>query len=128
MPLPVPKSEPPPPAPRNRKLLVGGLALIAVGAVVGLGGGLGFGMVAKSKAAAIDAMANTPTPFDPSLDSDRALYQTLSITSLAVGGAAVVTGSVLVALWGRSGGPEKPRAVMLTPSVGPGSLALSGSF
>jgi hypothetical protein len=75
-----------------------GIALLASGAAVGLAGGIGFGLAAKSANDGILDEAKNHAVFDPSLEDSVHLYQNLMIASIALGGALAVTGAVLTGI------------------------------
>lgn len=90
------------PAPRSRRdLLIAGGVVGAVG--LGLvGGGIGTAFLAAHDRDALTALDQTRMPFDPAIDDSRKTNVAVSATLFAVGGAAVVCGSVLLGI-GRRG-------------------------
>lgn len=91
--------EAPPRRPR-RGMIIGG----SVAGVVGLGllgGGAGTAVLASQNSDALTALDRARMPYDPALDDSRKTNTAVSATLFAVGGAAVICGSVLIALGSR---------------------------
>jgi tetratricopeptide (TPR) repeat protein len=90
-----------PPPRRRRDLLIAGGVVGAVG--LGLvGGAIGTASLAANDRDALTALDRARMPFDPALDDSRKTNVAISATLFAVGGAAIVCGSVLLGL-GRRG-------------------------
>lgn len=117
-PPPVPAA--PPPEPRSIALPV---TLLAVGGVA-LAGGVVAGLMAKGKASKLEEAAKNRLQFDPKLESDGKLFNTVFIVAGSIGVVCAGVGAVLLATG--SGGQEKRAAngssssVALFPILGPG--------
>jgi tetratricopeptide (TPR) repeat protein len=135
-PEPAPAPEPPPqpepqPAPPGEgggrsKLLVPGYVAVAVGGAGVVAGAVLAGLAAKAKK---DGEAtHSYAEFEDKQDALKGL-QTGAIISFAVGGAALVTGIVLIAVGRRSEKKgETPAAVEVAVYPGVGGLTLGGTF
>lgn len=127
-PVPAPAAAPAPSeaAPGSgRGKVTAGIALAAVGVAL-CAGGATFGALAQSISDQFTKPKNPDTDrFDPALDSRGRTYQALEIVGLAAGGAAIVTGVVLLVV-----GQRESHKVSVAPALGRGlaGVALSGSF
>lgn len=115
-------------APRSaRTKEVAGISLAAIGIAVAIGGVV-CGVLAKQAGDNLTKLDQNGQKFDYSQQQAGLTEQTLEGVLLGVGGAAVVTGTVLYFL----GRHERNRAriVSVAPSVGPGVMgaSISGSF
>jgi hypothetical protein len=111
--------------PSTSRLRTAGIVAAAGGAAV-LVGGLVFNLQANS----LTKELNGPI-FDRDKASRRDTYKTLAWVGYGVGAAALVTGTVLFVLGGRSGtASETPATVALIPVLLPGlaTLSLQGSY
>lgn len=120
--IPLP-SEPPPPSSPGRGLRIGGLVAMGVGAAA-----VGMGVVFMLKENSMADRMRKPGENTDSNESDRSLYQRLSIIGYATGGLALATGLGLY-LWG--GAEDKPSSgVALVPMLRADgiSLALTGAL
>jgi tetratricopeptide (TPR) repeat protein len=112
---PAPPAPPsPPPTPGNSKLDAG-IALAVVGIGVA-GGGVGLGVMAMSAS----SQQQKNTQFDPGLDSNGKLYQTLGLALDVAGGVVAVTGVILAAVGARQNSRAAEKHVSFVPSVSPG--------
>jgi tetratricopeptide (TPR) repeat protein len=111
---PAPRVEPNRSAGRAKRI-----AGLAVGGAGVVGVALGIAFVALASTARNDLSHPAPdTRFDPTLEERMKLDQTLGATFFAIGGAALVTGTVLYVL----GKHEGSRAMAVVPSVSPTSV------
>jgi len=117
-----------------RPLMISGGVLLGVGAAVGLGGGLGFGLVAKGHSDDLDAIQTGGNP-DNGTFADAAdiadkgeSAETLQIATAAAGGGLAVIGTVLLVVGLRFKKGNGNAAVM--PTLGPrrAGLSLTGRF
>jgi hypothetical protein len=124
---------PPAPAPEPARsgpspTTIVGYTAIGVG-VVGLAAGAITGLATLSRASQLanDCPRKTSCPAEDQsvIDEGRALG-TASTVTFAVGGAALVTGVVLVVVGRRTAPPTRSGA--LTPLVGPNAVLLRGTF
>jgi tetratricopeptide (TPR) repeat protein len=108
---------------RTNGMLVGGL-IVAVGGLLAAGAGVVFALRAKDSS---DASAHALV-FDPAMEDAARRARTMEYMFLGLGGAAIATGAVLMAigLGGDGGGAQ----ATVRPSIdGRGALlALTGSF
>lgn len=130
-----PVADEPEPPPAGGPLIAAGAALIGVGAVVALGGGIGFGVVAAKRSDAIDAVQTGGNPDELTFTETQALeregkrFEGVQV-GLAAGGAVVaVTGAVLLALGLRKRQAPKTQA-RLGPALGfhGAGLVITGRF
>jgi tetratricopeptide (TPR) repeat protein len=133
---PTPAAEPqPPPQPQpqqpkpdvhaGRTLTAAGIAIAVVG-VAALAGGIASGVLAKQNGDDLTQADQNMGTFSAAKESAGKSEQIAEGVLLGVGGAAVVTGVVLVIVGQRA----RHHAVALVPSLAPGSAGavLSGSF
>jgi tetratricopeptide (TPR) repeat protein len=99
-------------APSARVKLLTGIAVAAVG-VAGLAAGAGLGAVAHEAQGPVEKTS----PFDAALDARARAESAAAYALLAVGGAAAVTGVVLIVLGRRE---TKAERIAVVPVVGPG--------
>lgn len=93
-----------PPTRSGRSMKVAGL--VTAGAGVGLViTGAVFGMMASSAQSDVEKAVENGAPFDPELDAAGRRNAKISVVTLGVGAAAVVTGGVLYFLGARSAKP-----------------------
>jgi tetratricopeptide (TPR) repeat protein len=104
------------PKPSGKTFLAAGAAVGAVG-VGALAAGIACGVLAKQTA---DSFTNGST-YDASKDRRGRDYQTAEGVLLGVGGAAVITGAVLLAI----GAKQHHAAMALLPTLAPGRAALT---
>lgn len=98
-----------PPTSSGRSMKVGGL--VTAGAGVGLViTGAVFGMMASSAQSDVEKGIENGTPFDPELDAAGRRNAKISVITLGVGAAAVVTGGVLYFLGARNAKPSSAEA------------------
>jgi len=123
----------------GRTLRIAGVTTGVVG-VIACGTGVAFGLRAKSK----DDQSASSTVFDPQLKKDADSARTMAYVFFAVGGAAVVTGTILAVLgWSSevnshtetAANESSPsvalaRPIALQPILGPNAagLLLGGAF
>ena len=121
-PAPLASSKPPndqPPLPpgdapsdtNHARLRTIGIVLGASG-LAAVGGGIAFGIAAKSEGTNNSQSGNT---FDPNADSSGKSYQTLQYVGLGVGAALLVAGTVTFVLGLQSDGPQQTARVGITP-------------
>ena len=121
--IPTPQPEP---APESRPLRTPGWALVGAGGAL-LATGLVMGALASDQA---DEMEQIGQAFDTryadagDVESKGKTFQALQIVGLAVGGAALASGVVLLILHRRGAGRE--RSAWLSPSVTPGGIVVTG--
>jgi tetratricopeptide (TPR) repeat protein len=102
-PAPTPVDEPARPKPW-KPLVIAGAVIAGVGATVALGGGIAFGVLAKSRSDDLDAVQNGGNPDGLSfsdaeaLESDGKRFETLQIGMAAGGAAVAVVGGALLAV------------------------------
>jgi len=121
-------SPPPEEGHPGRGLKIAGITTGAVG-LAACGAGIGFALHAKSKD---DQAASSPV-YNPQLKKDADSARTMAYVFFAVGGAAVVTGTVLSILGWTSHGSATAGSVSaasVRPMLGPNlaGLVLGGSF
>lgn len=128
-PLPQPEvivSSPPPSAPTARQP---GAALRTTGVIVGATGlaSLVGALVLNLKANNLADKANEK--YDPAAESSQSSYKTGALVCYGIGGAALVTGTVLYFV-GRSRAKTASAGLAITPVGGPGlaGLTLRGGF
>ena len=108
----------------GRGLIIAGSTLLGVGAAVALGGGLGFGFVARDRSDQVDAVEQGDNPEGLSLseiedlDAEGRTFEIWQIVTVAAGGALAVTGVSLLAVGLVRRGKAK-RTAFVQPSVGP---------
>jgi hypothetical protein len=126
-----PNDESPPPveaaAPeRNHaRLRTIGIVLGAAG-LVAVGGGVAFGVAARSAAKENSQSNNT---FDPNADSSGKQYETLQYVGFGVGAALLVAGTVTFLLGLESDEPQKTARVGIAPlQNGGAALVFAGSL
>ena len=107
-------------AKRARSERWAGVGLIAAGAALAAAGGGGFYSAARSQ----NDGAGSGGVFHPDALSRRNTFEGLEAASIAVGGAAVVTGVVLYVVGRRSA----PSSYALAPAVGAGHVGASFGF
>jgi hypothetical protein len=123
----------------GRALRIAGVTTGVVG-VLACGTGVAFGLRAKSK----DDQSASSSVFDPQLKKDADSARTMAYVFFAVGGAAVVTGTILAVLGWSSEGNSHPetaankgspsvalaRPIALQPILAPNAagLVLGGAF
>lgn len=128
--------EPPPPKPW-KPLVISGAVLAGVGAAVALGGGIAFGVLAKSRSDDLDAVQTGGNPDGltlgdaRTLESDGKRFEAVQIGMAAGGAAVAVVGGALLAVGllrkrSQAGGAE----ASLLPSLGEhtAGVALVGRF
>ncbi len=139
-PEPAPQPPPPAPAPDNgagKALIITGAVLTGVGGVLALGGGLGFGLVARSRSDEVDEIQTGGNPNNRSfgeaqdLEDEGRRAETLQIVTAAVGAAVAVTGVALlvVGLRRKKAAAQGPTA-SIVPTFSPraAGLSLQGRF
>jgi len=99
----------------GRTTMIAGAAVTGLG-VAALAGGISCGILAKQNSDALTRAAQMMQPFDSGKQSAGKAEQSAEIALLAIGGAAVVTGVVLL-LVGRAHQHHGARA-QLTPLIG----------
>jgi hypothetical protein len=112
-------------------LKIGGYVALGVG-VVGVGLGTVFLLQSKSKKSDADDLCNLPNGGCPlskksqidSLDNDYKSAGTLAVVGYTVGGAALVTGAILLAVSGK----HTESTAGITPWVGYQSAGVFGRF
>lgn len=134
--MPAPLEPTPEPAAPKTGLKVGGWITVGIG-VVGLGAGTYFLIDNRNNREAANALCNLPNNVCPSsqrstiqsYDSTANTSEILSWIGYGVGGAGVVLGVVMLVL-SRRGSSEAapPKAAVVHPWFGLGSVGLSGSF
>jgi tetratricopeptide (TPR) repeat protein len=93
-----------PPRDGTRPLRIAGGVLVGFGAAMALGGGIGFGLVAKQRSDAIGEIQDGGNPRGSSFADAQALeregkrFEALQAASIAVGAAVAITGTALVAV------------------------------
>lgn len=139
-PTDLPAVGPEPPLLAGRGFITAGGVLIGVGAAVAIGGGLGFGLVAKSRSDDLDAVQNGGNPRDLTFDqagnieTEGKRFEALQITTAAIGGAVAIGGVVLLVLGFKQRNAEKQRRAKararVVPHFGPGhgGFVLTGRF
>ena len=122
----------PAPAKNGRPLVIAGAALLGVGALFGLAGGIGFGVVAKRRSDDLDAVQSGGNPNDVTfaeaqeLESEGKRFETGQIATAAVGAAIGITGVVLLAVGLKRNKDAKAASLRLAPQWA--GLQLSGRF
>lgn len=127
---PQPTPIPIPPPPRSRPLRTAGWVMVGAGGA-SLIAGLIFGGLAADMADTLEKQnkANPAVEYDADIMADEETGRTLQavqILTLAVGGAAVATGVVLLILDRRK--QSKERRVWLAPVITPGGALVSGGL
>lgn len=131
-------AEPPPPTPvdspprdRSKPLMIAGGALAGVGAALALGGGIGFGVLAKRRSDDLDEIQDGGNPqgstFPEAQDLEREgkRFEALQVTFAAVGAAVAITGAALLALGAKR---RKQASTAARMHVVPGLGARSAGF
>lgn len=122
-----PKQPPPPPPPPDKTQLYAGWATLGAGVVIGGLGGV-FGLLASQAA---DTQSSTTDPAEWNDIRDSGPTQALiGDIGMAVGGAAVIAGLVLVLTYdeGDSAKPETGASIQVAPSASGLGLIIGGSF
>ncbi|MBK6516206.1 MAG: hypothetical protein IPG04_19420 [Polyangiaceae bacterium] len=120
---------PPPEGPAGRglgPLALGGIAALSIGGAA-LVVGAATGGVSLSTVAELEDRCPGKTgcdPADEALADEARLLGDVSTATLVIGGAAAVTGLILVLV----PSPEAPGSTSLRPLIGPGFLGLTGAF
>jgi tetratricopeptide (TPR) repeat protein len=122
--------------PAGRALIITGATLAGVGAVVGLGGGIGFGIPARSRSLEVEDVISGGNP--EGLTQEQAQnredqgrrFETLQIATAAVGGVIVVTGVALLAIGLKKQKDSASASTTLVPtwSTRSAGLSLQGRF
>ncbi len=99
-PAPVEEVEPPP---DGKTLILVGAVLTGVGGLVGVGGGLGFGLAARNRSLAVEEVSDgNPERLSfaesQALDDEGRRFETLQIVMAATGAAVAITGVALLAV------------------------------
>lgn len=138
---PAPGSTAPPPsrsdaddAPRSpaRPLLISGAVLTGVGALMAVGGGVGFGLVARRNTEQLDHLSMGQNPSRLTLSETEELHaqgrnaEALQITFLAAGSAVALLGVGLAVAGIRA--RKRDQRASITPSVGPGFAGVSSRW
>lgn len=134
-PVPVTPDEPPTPKPW-KPLVISGAVIAGVGAVIALGGGIAFGVLAKRRSDDLDAVQNGGNPDEVSFDDAQALesdgkrFETVQIGMAAGGAAVAVVGGALLAVGLLRRKKQGAATAQLVPSFGTeaAGLALVGRF
>lgn len=122
----LPNEQPPPPpsdpasGTNHARLRTIGIVLGAAG-LAAVGGGIAFGMAAKSQGTNNSQSGNT---FDPNADSSGKSYQTLQYVGLGVGAALLVAGTVTFLLGLQSDEPQQTAHVGIAPLPSGGAALL----
>ncbi|MEM6993422.1 MAG: tetratricopeptide repeat protein [Myxococcota bacterium] len=112
-----------------RPLIISGAVLAGVGVLVAAGGGLGFGLAAKSRSDALETIQTGGNPEDSTFDDAQTLaddgqrFETIQIAMLAAGGGVAGIGAGLLGV-GVSF-KKGPKAAALVPRLSPGQAGLS---
>lgn len=117
-----------------RPLIISGAVVTGLGAAVAIGGGLGFGLLAKSRSDDLDAIQTGGNPDNATfadaqtLADDGQRFEQLQIITAAAGGGLAVIGAVLLGI-GLSFN-KGPKNTAVVPRLGPGhaGLSFSGRF
>jgi hypothetical protein len=115
----------PAPAPKHPSLTIAGIAVGVVG-VAALAGGIACGVLAQKNGDDLTHLDQTMGTFSSGKERAGKNEQLAEGVLLGVGGAALITGAVLIALDQRA----KHRRLAALPSFGPGlaGLAVGGDF
>jgi tetratricopeptide (TPR) repeat protein len=127
-PEPVVEDQPPP----SRPLIIAGASIVAVGAGMALGGGIGFGVVARQRSNALVDIQDGGNPQGSTfadaqnLERDGKRLEVLQVTFVAIGAAVALTGAALMAV----GMKRRKRAadsarMQVVPGIARGSTGLS---
>jgi hypothetical protein len=117
-----------PPQPRGKGQIVAGAVTLAAGGVLGILGGV-FGGMALSKKSTLDGVCQSgqcPTTSQGDIDSMKTFANT-STALVVIGGAAAVTGVVVLVTAPSDKAPKKAR-IDVHPFVGLGAAGVAGSF
>ena len=127
-----------PPSRPGRPLVISGAVLLGVGAALALGGGIGFGVLARQRSDELDEIQTGGNPEQASLaeaeevESEGRAAELGQIGTAAAGSAIAIAGVVLVVLGTQRNkkGQTAANAVQLVPrwSRHGAGLALSGRF
>ncbi len=124
----------------GKALVVSGAALIGVGAIGAVAGGLAFGAVASDRSAKVDDINAGNNPGGLTLTDVEALDQqgrraeVLQIVTAGVGGGVAIVGAVLMAIGlkrrGKAGANTQARLPALAPLLGArsGGIIIRGRF
>ncbi len=117
-PVPPPSSETPAPVEGGGGgQRIAGIVLASVGAA-GLIAAAVTGKMAGDKADELTKASMNGGTFDPAVESSGKTLNTVAIVSAVVGGAAAITGAVLIVLSG--GSPAEERRALVSPLIGGG--------
>jgi tetratricopeptide (TPR) repeat protein len=131
------KPDPVPTGPKNpgKKLVLTGGVLLGVGALVALGGGLGFGIPVSSDNKTLGEVLDDNPDGLTFAEADEIakgarLNQTLELVMIGVGGALVITGAALLGIGMSKNKKAKTAQLRVAPTWGRtgAGLSLSGSF
>ena len=143
-----PGVEPQPPPPREtdeppdtpqrpyKPFVIAGATLLGLGGAAAIGGGVGFGVLARNRSDQVRAVADEGNPDGltltevEDLDAQGRSFELLQITTASVGGAVAIVGAVLLAV----GLSRRSKAKRATANVGAvwtrstSGLVVSGRF
>jgi tetratricopeptide (TPR) repeat protein len=130
-----PKDEPDQPKP-DKPFILAGAIIGGVGAAVGLGGGIGFGVAARNRSDDVFFVQEEGNPDDLTRDETETLadegkrFETLQIATAVAGGVLAVTGVALLVVGLRNKKYNASLRASLVPQLGPGQagLTLTGRF
>jgi hypothetical protein len=117
---PLPVQEPPPSNEGGTGQRIAGIVIASVGGAALITAAI-TGKMASDKGDKLTQASMTGGTFDPNLESNGKMLNTVTIVSAIVGGAAVVTGAILIVLsGGGSTAEQQPAATAsLAPVIGP---------
>jgi tetratricopeptide (TPR) repeat protein len=114
----------------GRPLVSAGSTLLALGAAIAVGGGVGFGLAARRRADTIDALASGSNPDRLTLAQAEDIhargrdFEALQITFIVSGSALALIGTSLLA----GGLVQRKRALALAPVVGRRAIAFQARW
>jgi tetratricopeptide (TPR) repeat protein len=136
-PQPVPADAAPVASKPSKPLIIAGAVIMGVGAALALGGGIGFGIVARKRGRELDDIQSGGNPQDKTLDDARDIEragkraETMQFALAVTGGVITIAGAAMLAVGvHRQRKAARERTARIVPHIGPrfSGLGIHGSF